>query len=99
MSALLPAEIVKPAKHGFVIDMIDGDRRVHVRVFEFEEQQVTPTVRCEMPVTIDEGQAIARLRQAMECLRERVWEQMESARADNGEAQAGKPMLLEGGAS
>ena len=99
MSALLPAEIVKPAKHGFVIDMLDGERRVHVRVFEFEEQQVTPTVRCEMPVTIDEAQAIARLRQAMECLRERVVQESGERRADNGEAQAGKPMLLEGGAS
>lgn len=72
MSEVLPSEIVKPSKHGFVIDMQDGERRVHVRVFEFEQQQLTPEVRCEMPVTIDEGHAIARLRQAMECLRESI---------------------------
>lgn len=74
-AAVLPAEIVKPAKHGFVIDLTDGDRRVQVRVFEFEQQQLTPEVRCEMPVTIDEGHAIARLRQAMEALREQALQQ------------------------
>lgn len=70
MSQLLPAEVTKPAKHGFVLDLQDGERRVQVRVFEFERQSLTPEVTCEMPVTIDEGHAIARLRQAMEVLRE-----------------------------
>jgi len=48
---------------------------VHVRVFEFETQQVpgcAEGVTCEMPVTIDEGHAICRLRQAMELMRENV---------------------------
>lgn len=69
---ILPSDITKPCKHGFIIDLTDGERRVQVRVFEFETQQVTPEVRCEMPVSIDERQAIARLRQAMEVLRESV---------------------------
>lgn len=70
MSNVLKADILKPAKHGYVLDLHDGERRVQVRVFEFENQQVAENVVCEMPVTIDEGQALARLRQAMECLRE-----------------------------
>ena len=65
------AEILKPAKHGFVVDLFDGPRRVQVRVFEFEQQQLAPGVECEMPVLIDEGHAIARLRQGMEAMRER----------------------------
>ncbi len=75
MSAILPGEITKPCKHGFVLDMQDGERRVHVRVFEFETQQMAGCaegVTCEMPVSIDEGHAIARLRQAMELMREQV---------------------------
>jgi hypothetical protein len=65
------AEILKPAKHGFVIDLHDGLRRVHMRVFEFEQQTVAPGVECDMPVLIDEGHVIARLRQGMEAMRER----------------------------
>jgi len=75
MKDILPGEITKPAKHGFVIDMQDGERRVHVRIFEFENQQLpgcAEGVTCEMPVSIDEGHAIARLRQAMELMREEV---------------------------
>jgi hypothetical protein len=75
MNEILPGEITKPAKHGFVIDMQDGERRVHVRIFEFENQQMPGLdegIKCEMPVSIDEGHAIARLRQAMEMMREEV---------------------------
>lgn len=75
MNDILPGEITKPAKHGFVLDMQDGERRVHVRIFEFETQQMAgcaDRVTCEMPVSIDEGHAIARLRQAMEMMREEV---------------------------
>lgn len=77
MSAILSSELMKPAKHGFVLDLIDGERRVQVRVFEFENQQMPglPTgTMCEMPVSIDEVQAITRLRQAMEFMREQVFQ-------------------------
>lgn len=73
LSAILPGELTKPAKHGFVLDLIDGERRVQVRVFEFENRQMAGLaegVMCEMPVSIDEAQAITRLRQAMEFMRE-----------------------------
>jgi hypothetical protein len=84
---ILPSDITKPCKHGFIIDLTDGERRVQVRVFEFETQQIAPEVRCEMPVSIDEGQAIARLRQAMECLRESVIE--EAGRSARGPVTLG----------
>jgi hypothetical protein len=77
MNEILSGEITKPCKHGFVIDMQDGERRVHVRVFEFENQQMPGLdegIKCEMPVSIDEGHAISRLRQAMERMRERARE-------------------------
>lgn len=70
---ILTGELTKPAKHGFVLDLMDGERRVQVRVFEFENQQMpglAEGVMCEMPVSIDEAQAIMRLRQAMEFMRE-----------------------------
>lgn len=64
----LAVEIVKPAKHGFVIDLQDGDRRTQVRVFEFERQEFMPGDFCEMPVTLSSREAEARLRAAMESL-------------------------------
>lgn len=64
----LPAEIVKPAKHGFVIDLQDGDRRTQVRVFEFERQEFLPGQFCEMPVTLSEREAVERMREAMRAL-------------------------------
>jgi hypothetical protein len=79
------AEILKPAKHGFVIDLHDGPRRVQVRVFEFEQQQLAPGVDCEMPVLIDEGHAIARLRQGMEAMRERRFAANDEARMTKDE--------------
>lgn len=69
-SGLIPGTVMKPAKHGFVMDLQDGARRAHVRVFEFEVQEFTPGNAAEMPVSIDEPQAITRLRQAMELMRE-----------------------------
>lgn len=100
MSAILPGELTRPAKHGFVLDLMDGERRVHVRVFEFENQQMpglAAGVMCEMPVSIDEGHAIARLRQAMEFMREAAFGAGSGDGSD--EAQAGKPMLRKGGES
>ena len=70
---ILTGELTKPSKHGFVLDLQDGERRVQVRGFEFENQQMPGLdegIMCEMPVSIDEAQAIARLRQAMEFIRE-----------------------------
>ncbi len=52
---MIEAEITKPAKHGFVLDLVEGARRIQVRIFEFEEQALPPLMsdgRCEMPVTI-----------------------------------------------
>ena len=66
-------EILRVSKHGFTLDLTEGDRRCHLRVFEFEDQQITPDgARCEMPVTIDHGHLLARLRQAVEQLREHL---------------------------
>lgn len=76
-SGILKGELMKPAKHGFVLDLIDGERRVQVRVFEFENQQMPGLAEgtmCEMPVSIDEAQAIARMRQAMEFMREQAFQ-------------------------
>lgn len=95
MKDILPGEITKPAKHGFVIDMQDGERRVHVRVFEFENQQMPGLdegIKCEMPVSIDEGHAIARLRQAMELMREEVL-----AAARDGDTLKREQQTREGG--
>lgn len=83
MNEILRGEVTKPCKHGFVLDMQDGERRVHVRIFEFENQQMPGCVKgvtCEMPVSIDEGHAIARLRQAMELMRESVLSASEMGR-------------------
>lgn len=70
IAPLIPGMVMKPAKHGFILDLQDGARRAHVRVFEFEVQEFTPGNLAEMPVSIDEPQAITRLRQAMEVMRE-----------------------------
>lgn len=75
-SGILRGELTKPAKHGFVLDLMDGERRVQVRVFEFENQQMPGLpagTMCEMPVSIDEPHAITRLRQAMEFMREAAY--------------------------
>lgn len=74
---ILTGELTQPANHGFVLDLMDGERRVQVRVFEFENQQMPGLpagTMCEMPVSIDEAHAIARLRQAMEFMREQVFQ-------------------------
>ena len=68
----IESEIIKPAKHGFVIDLTEGERRVQVRVFEFERTEISPGGMCEMPVTLHAGEAQRRLRQAGEALRESV---------------------------
>lgn len=66
--------ILQISKHGWTVDIQDGDRRCHVRVFEFETQPVPNTAAtCEMPVTIDTVHAVARLRQAQEALRESLY--------------------------
>lgn len=85
---ILTGELTKPAKHGFVLDLIDGERRVQVRVFEFENQQMPGLpegTMCEMPVSIDEAQAIMRLRQAMEFMREQVFQMGGNAIAPSDE--------------
>lgn len=63
--------ITQPAKHGFVVDVSDGTRRTHVRVFEFEEQPFQGGV-CEMPVPLTAPVAIQRLREVMEAIRESI---------------------------
>jgi hypothetical protein len=63
------ATILQPAKHGFVVDVGVGTRRTQVRVFEFEVLPFRDGV-CEMPKALTIPEAIARLREAMEALRE-----------------------------
>lgn len=92
-SGILNGELTKPAKHGFVLDLQDGERRVQVRVFEFENQQMPGLAEgtmCEMPVSIDEAQAIARLRQAMEFMREQAF-QMGGNAIPPSEEKGGEP--------
>lgn len=91
-SGILKGELMKPAKHGFVLDLIDGERRVQVRVFEFENQQMPGAegTMCEMPVSIDEAHAIARLRQAMEFMREQAF-QMGGNAIPPSEGKGGEP--------
>lgn len=63
---MISAEILRICKHGFTVDLTAGDRRCHLRVFEFENQRITPDgAHCEMPVTIDRAHVAARLRQAL----------------------------------
>lgn len=71
VATLAQGAILQPAKHGFVIDMEEGARRTQVRVFEFTEQPFQGGV-CEMPEPLTVPQGIARLREAMEVLRESV---------------------------
>lgn len=66
---LSKSTILQPTKHGFVIDLEDGARRTQVRVFEFEVQPFQGGV-CEMPVPLSVPQAITRLRETMEAMRE-----------------------------
>jgi hypothetical protein len=61
--------ILQPAKHGFVVDVEVGTRRTQVRVFEFEVLPYRDGM-CEMPKALTIPEAIARLREAMEALRE-----------------------------
>lgn len=90
-------EITKPAKHGFVIDLHDGERRVQVRVFEFEPQQVPGMEgRCEMPVTIDEGHALVRLRQGMEAMRERMMDDKVTG-GQGDKVASGHPVIVSPG--
>jgi hypothetical protein len=63
------ATILQPAKHGFVVDVEVGTRRTQVRVFEFEVLPYRDGM-CEMPKALTIPEAIARLREAMEALRE-----------------------------
>lgn len=71
--------MMQPARHGFVIDLQDGERRVHVRVFEFERQEFLPGNWCEMPVGMDVPLLMVRLRECMEFVREEM-----RAKAVNG---------------
>lgn len=94
---MIEAEITKPAKHGFVLDLVEGARRIQVRIFEFEEQALPPPAdgRCEMPVTITETEAITRLRQAMEVLRESVISSKFQGASFKTEAAAEVPVVAE----
>lgn len=66
---MMKGTVLQPAKHGFVIDVSVGTRRTQVRVFEFEEQAFQGGV-CEMPKALSMAEGIARLRGAMELMRE-----------------------------
>jgi hypothetical protein len=61
--------VLQPAKHGFMVDVEVGTRRTQVRVFEFESLPYRDGV-CEMPKALTIPEAIARLREAMEAMRE-----------------------------
>ncbi len=76
---------LQPAKHGFVVDLEVGTRRTQVRVFEFEEEAFQGGV-CEMPRALTLPEGIARLREAMEAMRECAFA---ASMAANAEAQAG----------
>lgn len=66
---MMMGTVLQPAKHGFVIDVSVGTRRTQVRVFEFEEQPFQGGM-CEMPKALTMAEGIARLRGAMELMRE-----------------------------
>jgi hypothetical protein len=70
---VMKSTVLQPAKHGFVVDVEQGTRRTHVRVFEFEEQPFQSGV-CEMPLSVPV--AIQRLREVMEALRESIHPQI-----------------------
>lgn len=81
----MTSAVLQPAKHGFVVDLEVGTRRTQVRVFEFEEEAFQGGV-CEMPRVLTLPEGIARLREAMEAMRECAFA---ASMAANAEAQAG----------
>lgn len=63
---MISAEISRICKHGFTVDLTAGDRRCHLRVFEFKTERITPEgEHCEMPAAIDRAHVAARLRLAL----------------------------------
>lgn len=91
----MTSAVLQPAKHGFVVDLAVGTRRTQVRVFEFEEEAFQGGV-CEMPKALAIPEAIARLREAMEALRECAFA---ASMAAHAEAHAGSLSHDEGRAA
>lgn len=64
-------ELMKPAKHGFTLDLSCGGARVHVRCFEFG---VVPYQggEVELPVEMTEERLLECLQRALDEMRARV---------------------------